>query len=165
MRRNLRDPNWIDYQLMWGKRMNLNLSWVLIYKKLQIISLFQIRQKLERKSSEEHIYTLLPGKTQPKSENKSMPLPDQTQQNSEDPPLSDNTKNWRLGCQTNKRIHLFQLGLKQSQKISLCLFLLRLNRSLMIKIFLLRRQYVNVRGVRFTIKRTPLLSIIYLDIS
>ena len=75
-----------------GKSMNLNLSWVLIYKKLQIISLFQIRQKLERKSSEEHIYTLLPGKTQPKSENNFLPLPDQTQQKSEDPPLSDITK-------------------------------------------------------------------------
>ena len=131
---------------------------------MQIISLFQIRQKLERKSSEEHIYTLLPGKTQPKSENKSMPLPDQTQQNSEDPPLSDNTKNWRLGCQTNKRIHLFQLGLKQSQKISLCLFLLRLNRNLIINPFLLRKQSMKVRGIWTPKKYTLLLSINYLTI-
>ena len=38
------------------------------------------------------MYTSLPGKTQPKSENKSMPLPDQTQQNYGDPPLPTKKK-------------------------------------------------------------------------
>ena len=33
VRWKLIDPNWIEYQLMWGKRTNPNLSWVLIYKK------------------------------------------------------------------------------------------------------------------------------------
>ena len=81
-----------EYQLMWRKMTNPNLIWVLIYKKDQIISLFQLRNKLEKKSSEEHRYTLLPGNTQLDSENKFMPLPDQTQKNSEDSPPSTHTK-------------------------------------------------------------------------
>ena len=47
---------------------------------------------MESKSSEEHRYTLLTGNTQSNPENKSMPLPDQTQKKSDDPPLSANTK-------------------------------------------------------------------------
>ena len=76
--------------------MNLNLSWVLIYKKYQRIKLYRLIQELKRKSSKEHRFTLISGKTQPNPENKSIPLPDQTQQKSEDPPLPNKKLESRL---------------------------------------------------------------------
>ena len=66
-----------------------------LLQKTHRINLCQIRQKLERKSPEEHMYTLLPGKTQQKPENKSMPLTSQTQQKYDNRPLSINTRKER----------------------------------------------------------------------
>ena len=68
---------------------------------------------MESKSSEEHRYTLLTDKTKLKPENKFMPLPDQTQQKSDNTSLLDKKKNWRVGRQTNIGIHLFQVKLNQ----------------------------------------------------
>ena len=77
--RKLRDRNWIDYLIMRGERANPDLSRVLIYKKYQKINLCLLRpKKMDKKFSDEHRSTPLPGKTQPKSEKKSMPLPSQT---------------------------------------------------------------------------------------
>ena len=45
VRRKLRDPNWIEYQLMRCKSTNPNLSWVIIYKKAQRTNIFHIRPK------------------------------------------------------------------------------------------------------------------------
>ena len=60
-------------------------------------------KKRERNFSEKHRSTLLPGKTQLKFENKSMPLPDQTEQNSENPPLTAKTKNRKWEVRTTAR--------------------------------------------------------------
>ena len=90
--------------------MNLNLSWVLIYKKYQRIKLYRLIQELKRKSSKEHRFTLISGKTQPNPENKSIPLPDQTQQKSEDPPLSDITK--KLEIRSSEKHRFTPLSVK-----------------------------------------------------
>ena len=82
---------------MWGEGANPDLSWVIIYKKYQIIKIYLLRtKKKERKLSDKHGSTPLPGKTQPKSENKSMPLSAQNQQNSENPLLPAKIK--IMGC-------------------------------------------------------------------
>ena len=48
---------------------------------------------MERKSSDKYSSTTLTGKNQPNTENKSMPLPTQTQQKSENSPLHIKGKN------------------------------------------------------------------------
>ena len=53
----------------WGERENTNLSWELIYKECQRIEIFRIRQKKQRKLSDEHRFTPLQGNTKPNSEN------------------------------------------------------------------------------------------------
>ena len=68
MRRNLIGSNWIKYQLMGEKGENRNLSQVLIYKNLrESPSEFHESKKMDRKSSDKHRSTPLPGETQPKS--------------------------------------------------------------------------------------------------
>ena len=91
---------------MWKKRDNTNLSWVIIYK----ISLNQPVPDKNQINRVKYTSTTIPGKTQPKSENKSMPLPDQTKKKTENTPL----KNWRGSRQTNIGLQLFQLILNQN---------------------------------------------------
>ena len=67
-----------------GKRVNPNLSQVIIYKRYEIIKLFLLRlENMDRKSSDEHMFTPLTGKTRTKPEKKFMYISDKTQQKSE----------------------------------------------------------------------------------
>ena len=51
-----------------------------------------IKKQIERKFSDKHRSTPLLGNNEPKPENKSIPLPDHTQQKYDNPPLPANTE-------------------------------------------------------------------------
>ena len=68
---------------------------------------------MERNSSDKYSSTTLPGKNQPKTENKYMPLPAQTQQKYENTPLNVKTNKWIVILQTTIGLRLFQVRLNQ----------------------------------------------------
>ena len=68
---------------------------------------------MERKSSDKYSSTTLPGNNQPNTENKSMPLPAQTQQKYENKPLHVKTNKWIVILQTTIGLRLFQVRLNQ----------------------------------------------------
>ena len=59
-------------------------------------------------------YKQLPGKTEPKSEKKSRALPAETQQKFDNPPLPDQTKNWKESIHGNMGLLLCQVRINQS---------------------------------------------------
>ena len=69
---------------------------------------------MERKLSDKYSSTTLTGKNQPNTENKSMPLPAQTQQKYENTPLHVKTNKWIVIIQTTIDLQLFQVRLNQS---------------------------------------------------
>ena len=72
------------------------------------------KKKMNRKSSDKHRSTPLPGNTQPNPENKYMPLPDHTQQSMINTLFPIRQKSWRGSIQIKIGLCLFQVRINQN---------------------------------------------------